>query len=213
MHTVWKSSVVLAFVLAACGGGGDGGTQPPGQSVFTSLTVSASTLNLVDGDQTQLVATPRDQNNAAMTGLPGATFVVTGPDTAASVSTTGQVTAIKQGSATVTASLTSGGVTKTATTTVNVSALQSTRTVTASATGATFDPDTVKLATGGTVTWSFPGIPHNVIWDGAAPPGGNIATRSNGDSENRTFPSAGAFAYHCSIHGASMSGRVVVRTP
>ena len=211
MHNVWRSIPVLAIALAACGGGG-GGTPPPVQSVFTTLAVSATTLNMVDGDVTDLVATPRDQNGAAMTGLPLATFTLTS-GTAASVSTQGRVTAIQQGSSTVTASLTSGGVTKTATTTVNVSALPTSRTVTASATGTTFDPDTAKIATGGTVTWSFPGQAHNVIWDGAAPPLGNIGTRSNGETEPRTFPNTGTYAYHCSIHGASMNGRVIVRTP
>jgi plastocyanin len=211
MHNVWRSIPVLAVALAACGGGG-GGTPPPVQSVFTTLTVSATTLNMVDGDVADLVATPRDQNGAAMTGLPLATFTLTS-GTAASVSTQGRVTAIQQGSSTVTASLTSGGVTKTATTTVNVSALPTSRTVTASATGTTFDPDTVKIATGGTVMWSFPGMAHNVIWDGAAPPLGNIGTRGNGETESRTFPNAGTYAYHCSIHGASMNGRVIARTP
>jgi plastocyanin len=211
MHNAWKSIPVLTVMLTACGG--DGGTPPPPpQSVFTTLGVSATTLNMVDGDTVQLTATPRDQNGAAMTGLPDPTFTLTS-GTAASVSTAGRVIALQQGAATVTASLTSGGVTKTATTNVNVDALPTSRTVTASAAGATFDPSEVKIAAGGTVTWSFPGTAHNVIWDGAAPPLGNIPTRSNGATEGRTFPNAGPYAYHCSIHGAGMNGRVIVRTP
>jgi plastocyanin len=209
MHNVWKTIPLVAVTVAACGGGN--GT-PPAQSVFSTLGVSATTLNLVDGDQVQLVATPRDQNGAQMTGLPQPTFTVT-TGAAASVTTSGLVTALAQGSSTVTASLTASGVTRTATTNVNVTALQSDRTVTASGTGQTFDPDTVKIANGGTVTWSFPGQAHNVVWDGAAPPGGNIPARSNGDLESRTFPTDGAYAYHCSIHGPSMDGRVIVRTP
>lgn len=207
MHNVWKSIPFVAIALAACGGGN--GTPPP-QPVLDRLVVSPTTLNLVDGDTARLTATPLDQNGAAMPGFQ-ATFSVTG--TAASVTPQGRVTALEQGTATVTASLTVSGVTKTAPATVNVTALQTSRTVTASATGATFNPDTVKIATGGTVTWSFPGIAHNVIWDGAAPPLGNIGTRSNGDTEDRTFPNAGPYAYHCSIHGAGMNGRVIVRTP
>jgi plastocyanin len=186
MHNAWKSITVLTLVLAACGG--DDGTPPQG-SVFTTLSISAANLNLVDGDTARLTATPRDQNGAPMS-LPGATFTVTS-GTAASVSTTGLVTALAQGTSTVTASLTAGGVTRTATTNVNVSALPTSRIVTASATGQTFDPDTAKIATGGTVTWSFPGIEHNVVWDGTAPPGGNIPARSNGATEDRAFPTAG----------------------
>lgn len=210
MHKFTKASLALAVVLTACGG--DGGTPPPA-IVFTTLTVSSTTLAMVDGDVADLVATPRDQNGAAMTGLPAATFAVTS-GTAATVSPTGRVTAVQQGTATVTASLTSGGVTKTATTNVTVTALQATASVTASATGQTFDPAMAKIATGGTVTWSFPGQAHNVIWDGSVdPPGGDIPSRSNGQTEARSFPTAGSYPYHCSIHGAGMNGQVIVRTP
>lgn len=213
MHTFTKASLALTVVLTACGGDGDGGTPPPPPSVFTTLTVSATTLTMVDGDEVQLTATPRDQNGAAMTGLPAATFTLTS-GTAATVSTTGRVTAVQQGTATVTASLTSGGVTKTATTNVNVTALPATAGVTASATGTTFDPATVTIATGGQVTWSFPGQAHNVIWDGSVdPPGGDIPSRSNGQTEARSFPTAASYPYHCSIHGAGMNGTVIVRTP
>jgi plastocyanin len=214
MHNAWKRNLALAVLLGACGGGGNGGTPPPPPPVFTSLTVSAATLAMVDGDTAQLVATPRDQNGAAMTGLPAATFTLAAPSTAASVSTTGRVIALQQGAATVTASLTSGGVTKTATTNVNVSALSANADVTASATGTTFAPDTVKIATGGQVTWSFPGQAHNVIWDGSVdPPSGDIPTHSNGQTEARSFPDAGLYPYHCSIHGAGMNGAVIARTP
>jgi plastocyanin len=215
MHNVVILSVALTVIVAACGGGGgNGGTPPPPPPVFTSLTVSASTLNMVDGDEEQLMATPRDQNGAAMSGLPAATFTLAAPSTAASVNMAGRVTALNPGTATVTASLTSSGVTKTATTNVNVTALPATAGVTASAAGTTFDPATVKIATGGQVTWSFPGQLHNVIWDGAVdPPGGDIGNHGNGDTEARSFPNAGSYPYHCSIHGASMNGTVTVRAP
>lgn len=210
MQNAGPFALALVFALAACGG--DNGTPPPPTPVFTSLTVSATTLNLVDGDQEQLTATPRDQNGAAMTGLPDATFAVES-GTAASVTGGGLVTALEQGSATVRASLTSGGITKTATTNVTVTALQTSADVTASASGQTFSPATVKIATGGQVTWSFPGIAHNVIWDASEPPNGDIPTHSGGETEARSFPNAGSYPYHCSIHGAGMSGTVIVRTP
>ena len=208
-RVVW--SVASAMALVACGGGGTEPPPPP-TSVFTSLTLSAATLNMVDGDTAQLTATPRDQNGAAMSGLPAATFTLAS-GTAASVSTAGRVIALTQGTATVTASLTANGVTKTANSTVNVGPLPAAASVTASGTGTVFTPETVKISTGGQVTWSFPGQAHNVIWDGTAPPGGNIGNHSNGESESRTFPTEGPHPYHCSIHGAGMSGTVVVRPP
>lgn len=210
MHTVWKSSLALVIVLAACGGDGDGGTQPPA-SVFTSLTVSPANPAMVDGDTVQLTATPRDQNGDPMSGLPAATFALT-QGTSVTVSASGSVIAQQAGTSVVTASLTSGGTTRTATTSPNVTALGTTATVTASGTGQTFDPSTVKIAANGQVTWSFPGPEtHNVTFESAAPPGGNIPDRNSGAAA-RDFPSAGQYPYRCTRHGG-MNGTVVVRTP
>lgn len=47
---------------------------------------------------------------------------------------------------------------------------------------------------------------HNVAFD----QGPGSVTQSSGIFA-RSFPTAGTYAYHCTIHGASMSGRVVVR--
>src|SRR5688500_9853622 len=125
MHNVALTTLALAIILSACGGGGDGGTQPPPQTVFTALTVSPANPALVEGDTLQLSATPRDQNGAAMAGLPPASFALT-TGTSVSVSATGRVVALDPGGSTVTASLTSGGTTRTATSTPNVSALGNT---------------------------------------------------------------------------------------
>jgi plastocyanin len=212
MDNVVVSSFVLAVALSACGGGGGGGgTQPPPTSVFTTLSISPSSPDMVIRDTLQMTATPRDQNGAPMTGLGAATFErVSG--TAVSVSPTGRVIADALGAAEIRASLTSGTTTRTATANATVSSLSTTASVTASGTGALFNPDEVKIATGGSVTWSFPGPEiHNVTFDGVSPTGGNIGDRSSG-SEARSFAAAGRYAYHCSRH-AGMSGAVVVRAP
>lgn len=204
--------VALAVALSGCGGGngGNGGTPPPPTRVFTSLTVSPADPAMVETDTLQLGATPRDQNGAAMTGLPEATFALTA-GTSVSVSTSGRVIALDPGASTVTATLTSGGTTRTATSMPNVSALGTTAPVTASGTGQTFSPSNVKIAVNGTVTWSFPGPEtHNVTF--ATPPaGGNIGNKNSG-SEGRTFLTAGRFSYQCTLH-SGMSGEVNVRTP
>ncbi|HJT94971.1 MAG TPA: plastocyanin/azurin family copper-binding protein [Mycobacterium sp.] len=158
-----------------------------------------------------MTATPRDQNGAAMSGLGAATFErISG--TAVSVTTGGRVIADQAGSAQIRASLTSGTTTRTATATATVSGLSANPTVTASGAGASFSPDTVKIAVGSTVTWNFPGPEiHNVTFDGTPPAGGNIGDRGSG-SEGRSFASAGRFTYRCTRH-AGMNGAVVVRTP
>ena len=212
MRIVAVSSVILAAAVSACGGGGgDGGTQPPPTAVFTALTISPSSPDLVFRDTVQMTATPRDQNGAAMTGLGTPTFErISG--TAVSVSPTGRVIADAPGSAEIRASLTSGTTTRTATTDATVSSLGTSATITASGAGASFTPDTVKIAVGGTVTWNFPGPEtHNVTFDGTPPAGGNIGDRNSG-SEPRSFATAGRHSFRCTRH-AGMNGAVVVRTP
>lgn len=78
--------------------------------------------------------------------------------------------------------------------------------------GAVFQPATVGIRTGGTVTWAFGSLGHNVTFDDVvgAPadiPGANVNT-----SASRTFPSAWSFGYHCTLH-PGMSGTVLVSTP
>jgi plastocyanin len=211
MRNVGLTPIVLGLVFTACGGG-NGGTPPP-TSVFTSLSIAPANPSLIIGDDIQMTATPRDQNGAAMTGLGTPSFErVPQSGTAVSVSTSGRVVAEQQGSAQIRASLTSGGTTHTATTTATVGSLPTTANVTASGTGTTFTPDSVRIATNGTVTWSFPGPElHNVTFAQSAPPGGNIPNRNSG-SEGRTFPAAGRFDYQCTRH-SGMNGVVVVRAP
>ena len=72
-----------------------------------------------------------------------------------------------------------------------------------------FAAATIRLATGGTVRWTWRGDnPHNVTFTG----GPASATQSNGTYE-RTFDAPGAFRYICTIHGQSMSGTVTVVAP
>jgi adhesin/invasin len=69
-----------------------------------------------------------------------------------------------------------------------------------------FDPSSARVAAGGTVTWTWNGaVSHNVTFAS----GTNSATQAAG-TFMRTFPTAGSYAYSCTIHGAAMSGTVVV---
>jgi plastocyanin len=73
-----------------------------------------------------------------------------------------------------------------------------------------FTPSTVALAVGGTVTFAFGSVAHNVYFDDdpagapAAITGENVNT-----SLTRTFTSAGVYEYNCHIH-PGMRGTVVV---
>ena len=70
-----------------------------------------------------------------------------------------------------------------------------------------YSPNLTTVPAGTTVTWTWAGGTHDVTFDT-----GNLKspTQSSGTYERR-FTTAGTYDYHCSVHGAAMSGRVVVQ--
>jgi plastocyanin len=200
---VMMAGVVMA--VAACGGGGDDGGGTTAPAVFTTLAVDpANPTVLVGGTQT-LTASAKDQTGATMSGL---TVTYTSANQAvATVTNAGVVTGVAAGTARITASGTVGTVTKTQDVNVTVAAAGPAASVNATL-DSKFAPPTVAVAPNGVVTWTF-AAQHNVTFDGLAPTGGNIPNTSSG-SVQRTFPSAGTYSYHCTLH-AGMSGSVVVQ--
>lgn len=89
------------------------------------------------------------------------------------------------------------------------SAPSQTASVTASATANTFSPSTVTIARGGTVTWTFGARPHNVTFGTTTGAPASVPTTTNAQVA-RQFPTAGSFAYDCTLHDG-MSGTVVVQ--
>jgi len=63
------------------------------------------------------------------------------------------------------------------------------------------------VSAGGTVTWTFGSIPHDVTFTTAGAPA-DVPALQNG-SAARTFPTNGAFGYRCTIH-PQMTGAVRV---
>ena len=72
-----------------------------------------------------------------------------------------------------------------------------------------FSPDSLVVATGATVTWSFVGTytNHNVTFAD----GSKSSDMGAGGSYARTFNTAGNYTYECSIHGPSMRGVVTAK--
>ena len=73
-----------------------------------------------------------------------------------------------------------------------------------------FTPPTIALNVGGTVTFAFGSVGHNVFFDND-PAGAPVAidgTNAN-TSAQRTFGVAGVYKYYCHIH-PGMSGTIVV---
>jgi plastocyanin len=77
----------------------------------------------------------------------------------------------------------------------------------------TFTPNSVRVLAGGTVTFDFGGVAHNVYFDDA-PAGApaNITGENKNTSHSLTFSTPGTFTYNCHIH-PGMRGTVVVVNP
>jgi len=73
-----------------------------------------------------------------------------------------------------------------------------------------FTPNRVNLTVGGTVTFAFGTLDHNVFFDNA-PAGApaNITAPSSNKSTTLTFGTKGTYVYNCHLH-PGMTGTVVV---
>ena len=74
----------------------------------------------------------------------------------------------------------------------------------------TFTPATVAIGVGGTVTFTFGDVAHNVFFDNSPAGAPDAIAGANANmSATRTFTTAGTFEYDCHIH-PGMNGTVVV---
>lgn len=80
-----------------------------------------------------------------------------------------------------------------------------------SAHNGTMNPAVDTVAVNGTVTWTWTQSGTHAVQfaDPSLPPGPAIS--ASGAQHSVAFPQPGVFTYDCSIHGADMTGRVVVR--
>lgn len=202
-------TVMLAALALGCGGGGGGnGSMGPPPVTAASVTVALSgSTTFAAGETRQATATAKAADGSVIAN-PAVTWSSSNASVA-SVSGTGTsatVTGESDGAAAITAKVGAAqGM-------VNVT-VQTTATPAATVTtpGLSFEPPTVTITAGGTVTWSVSGTTHSVVFNSTAPEGGNVPNTAPGGSASRTFATPGRYAYHCGIHGASMSGTVVVR--
>jgi plastocyanin len=198
-------AVAALVTFAGCGGGGgDGGTTGP--AVFTSLSVTPTSVNVTEKATQNLTVLAKDQNGATMSGL--TTTFQSNDVSVATVTSAGVVTGVAAGTTTIAVNGTVGSTTKSQTIDVTVSAPGASATVNATSSFG-FNPTNVTITANGVVTWNFGSTTHNVTFDNAAPTDGNIGNTAN-SSASRTFPTPGTYQYHCTIH-ANMDGVVTVQ--
>lgn len=207
-------SVLLVSAVLGCGGGGgdDGGTTGPGpgpnNQTLGSIVLSTPSLTLTAGNMAAITVVAYDTENAIIANAGSPTFTSANP-AVAEVDNQGNVLAVAAGSTQITASLTRGSVTKSASAAVSVTGSLPSSAAVEAGTAAYFQPGTVIIQRGGSVTWNFGSLEHSVSFSPANGVPSNIAP-TYGSSVDRTFNAAGNFNYTCTIH-AGMTGLVMVR--
>ena len=74
-----------------------------------------------------------------------------------------------------------------------------------------FQPTPASILPGGTVTFAFGSVAHNVYFDAAPGAPANIPGNNSGVNVDRTFTTEGTYTYNCHIH-PGMRGSIVVGT-
>jgi len=211
MRLLRALGVGALLVAAACGGGGgDGGTtNPPPTQTLGEIRPSVTSLALNAGQSATITVTAINTSGGTITNAGTPTFT-TQSATVAEVNAQGVVFGVAAGTTSIAISLSFGGITKTASVTVVVTGtLGTSATVAAGSAANTFQPQIVGVARGGTVTWSFAAVEHNVTFSGGGGAPANIPNATN-TTVSRTFGTAGNFPYDCTLH-AGMTGTVIVR--
>jgi plastocyanin len=200
--------------MIGCGGGGspiEPPPPPPPASILTTVHVdpSVTVYNTSPGNVFALTVALRDQNNVAYTGANSKSFS-SSSTAVVTVSGDGTVTGVTVGIAQVTVTAQAGSVSRTATTIVTVQEPAAVASVETHE--VRFEPLAVHIIRGGSVTWLIgrQGNPigHNVTFATSGAPA-NIPRTEGGALVSLLFPTAGSFAYECTLH-AGMTGTVHV---
>ena len=63
-----------------------------------------------------------------------------------------------------------------------------------------FNPSPASILPGGTITFAFGAVAHNVFFDAVTGAPADIPGNNASTSATRTFPAAGTYGYSCHIH-------------
>ena len=174
--------------------------SPP---TVTSVAVTPASSSIAVGQNAQLVASVSGTGSPP-TGVSWASADVT----KVTVNQSGLAVGVAVTAGTQVCATSTFDTSKSGCGTVIVVAASFPNSATISAPGFAFTPSQVDIALGGTVTYSFTGVTHNVNFDAATGAPANIANTSNANV-SRQFNTAGSFGFQCTLH-AGMTGMVVV---
>jgi len=76
------------------------------------------------------------------------------------------------------------------------------------------NPAVDTIAAGGTVTWTWTStgaVPHSIQSEGSPAFTSSAIQAGNGQTYQMQFSTPGTYQYDCAVHGAAMSGTIVVR--
>jgi plastocyanin len=158
------------------------------------------------GESVTLTATARNSAGAAITTA--FAWASSAPNIASVNASTGVVTGVAVGPVLITAS--AGGFTGTRTMSVvtPTDPGPAPNSVTVAMPGTAFEPSVFRLARGGTVTFVFTEVAHDVQFGGGSAPA-NIPVTTNA-SISRQFNTAGNYTILCTLH-AGMTGNITVQ--
>jgi plastocyanin len=197
-------ALVLALVVAACGGDGSG-VPTVSRPLVASVRVSDPPATVKVGQSLQLTATALDASGASVVN-PGPFQWSSGAPQVAMVDATGKVSTLIAGTTSISAKV--AGVTGTTSLSV-VPAGQQQDTV--STLPLSFVPNQLTVPIGSTVVFAFGGgISHNVIFKPGVAGAPTDIQETKDKNVARTFDVRGAFKYDCLIH-PGMSGEIDVQ--
>ncbi|MFN8581009.1 MAG: Ig-like domain-containing protein [Gemmatimonadaceae bacterium] len=193
------TGLLVALVLAACGGDGGGTTNP---TTIAAVSIEANPATLRPGQSSQFTATAVDDQGNPVSGAGSATWQSSAPSVA-TVDGNGTVRAVTVGTTAIQATI--KGINGSRTITV----LPSGAGAVVSMPGFSFAPFTVTIKRTESVFFDFPALPHNVIFTARTGVPDDIQQQAN-VTVARQFNTAGTFPYDCTIH-PGMKGEVVVQ--
>ncbi|MEP6764971.1 MAG: plastocyanin/azurin family copper-binding protein, partial [Gemmatimonadaceae bacterium] len=177
----------------------------------TTIAITGTPAFMAPAAQTELSSDARDAKGKSVAGATGFVYASSNQNVAV-ITPAGFVTAITPGITTITSNATVNGTALSGTSVLTVAfpVAGATTAAVAATEALAFNAPTVSINVGGTVTWAFGAVTHNVTFGVGAGVPANIGNTTSA-SVSRTFTTAGSYPYSCTLH-AGMSGTVIVQT-